>query len=104
MLTVPRNLQAAIASECDIPSLVTENMAIAVMHVRELDLAQIDADDEESVLSSAYSYVLDVSYALNRGAPPVSQSTVDTNAPLVHSFQRKPCFPVRFTTRNFRGR
>ncbi|KAF4823836.1 hypothetical protein CGCSCA5_v001610 [Colletotrichum siamense] len=70
MLTVPRNLQAAIASECDIPSLVTENVAIAVMHVRELDLAQIDADDEESVLSSAYSYVLDVSYALNRGAPP----------------------------------
>ncbi|KAI8168275.1 Terrein cluster-specific transcription factor terR [Colletotrichum sp. SAR 10_70] len=46
---------AAIASECDIPSLVTENVAIAVMHVRELDLAQIDADDEESVLSSAYS-------------------------------------------------
>uniref|UniRef100_L2FJJ0 Uncharacterized protein n=1 Tax=Colletotrichum fructicola (strain Nara gc5) TaxID=1213859 RepID=L2FJJ0_COLFN len=55
MLTVPRNLQASIASECDIPSLVTENVAIAVMHVRELDLAYIDADDEESVLSSAYS-------------------------------------------------
>ncbi|KAF4830078.1 hypothetical protein CGCTS75_v006199 [Colletotrichum tropicale] len=66
----PSRPWASIASECDIPSLVTENMAIAVMHVRELDLAQIDAGDEESVLSSAYSYVLDVSYALNRGAPP----------------------------------
>ncbi|KAJ3959228.1 hypothetical protein N0V92_004165 [Colletotrichum tropicale] len=78
-------LQASIASECDIPSLVTENVAIAAMHVRELDLTQIDADDEESVLSWAYSYVLDVSYALNRGAPPVSQSTVDSDAPHTHS-------------------
>ncbi|KAH9236350.1 hypothetical protein K456DRAFT_1771325 [Colletotrichum gloeosporioides 23] len=67
-------LQASIASECDIPSLVTENVAIAAMHVRELDLAQIDAVDDESVLSWAYSYVLDVSYALHRGAPPVSHS------------------------------
>ncbi|KAF4921733.1 Terrein cluster-specific transcription factor terR [Colletotrichum viniferum] len=79
-------LQASIASECDIPSLVTENVAIAAMHVRELDLAQIDADDEESVLSSAYSYVLDVSYALNRGAPPTLDCDwIDGSDPLSHS-------------------
>ncbi|KAJ0371671.1 hypothetical protein COL26b_009445 [Colletotrichum chrysophilum] len=76
---------ASIASECDIPSLVTENVAIAAMHVRELDLAQIDAVDDESVLSWAYSYVLDVSYALHRGAPPVSQSAVDSDARHTHS-------------------
>ncbi|WQF84091.1 hypothetical protein CDEST_09105 [Colletotrichum destructivum] len=63
-------LQASIASECDLPSLVTENVAIAVMHVRELELVQMNANDEESALSSAYSYVLDVSHALDRGAPP----------------------------------
>ncbi|OBR09590.1 Integral membrane protein duf6 [Colletotrichum higginsianum IMI 349063] len=67
----PYDLQASIASECDLPSLVTENVAIAVMHVRELDLVQMNADDEESALSSAYSYVLDVSHALDRGAPPM---------------------------------
>ncbi|KAH0439168.1 hypothetical protein CcaCcLH18_02963 [Colletotrichum camelliae] len=71
LLTIPRGVQASIASECDIPSLVTENVAIAVMHVRELDLAQINAEDEEFVLSSAYSYVLEVSHALDRGAPPM---------------------------------
>ncbi|KAF0319655.1 hypothetical protein GQ607_013135 [Colletotrichum asianum] len=82
--------RASIASECDIPSLVTENVAIAVMHVRELDLAQIDADDEESVLSSAYSYVLDVSYALNRGAPPTLDCDwIDGSDPLSHSSEEE---------------
>ncbi|EQB52822.1 hypothetical protein CGLO_07512 [Colletotrichum gloeosporioides Cg-14] len=78
-------LQASIASECDIPFLVTENVAIAVMHVRELDLAQISPDDEESILSSAYSYMLDVSYALNRGAPPMLDCDwVDGSGPMSH--------------------
>ncbi|WDK22867.1 hypothetical protein CGRA01v4_14158 [Colletotrichum graminicola] len=66
-------LMASVALECKMSSLVTENIVIAAMHARELCSSyDIPGDVFEPAL--AYSYVLDVVHALDRGLPPVSRS------------------------------
>ncbi|EFQ36719.1 uncharacterized protein GLRG_11867 [Colletotrichum graminicola M1.001] len=67
------NVLASVALECKMSSLVTENIVIAAMHARELCSSyDIPGDVFEPAL--AYSYVLDVVHALDRGLPPVSRS------------------------------
>ncbi|KAK1974449.1 hypothetical protein LZ30DRAFT_812145 [Colletotrichum cereale] len=63
-------LMASVAHECEIPSLVTENIATAVMHIRELGLLYETSVDVSGPLL-AYAYVLDVSHAVDRGVPPL---------------------------------
>ncbi|KAK1570022.1 uncharacterized protein LY79DRAFT_527669 [Colletotrichum navitas] len=62
-------LVASIALECEMPSLVTEHITSAVMHIRELGLLH-GAPDDVSGPILGYTYMLDVSHALDRGVPP----------------------------------